>query len=405
MVSGKIDVKPLITHRFPFNNAQAAYQLLEGKKPEFYVGIILDYDQNKEQLKGCRIRSLTMQTGKKISDVNLGVIGAGNFARTMLLPHLKDSNVNLSAIATATGISCKDTARKFGFELCTTDYSSLLSIDKINTILIATRHNMHGKLVLDALTAGKHVYTEKPLCLDENELNKIATLYYEKAKESPLLIMVGFNRRYAPLLIKMKEFFKSCKEPMIMHYRVNAGFKDKKDWYQDKAIGGGRIIGEVCHFIDTLQYITGALPVSVFAQTIQTENQMITPEDNVIITIEFSDGSIGSITYLANGDPYFPKEYIEAFCENQVAVLDNFAVLTTMAKGKKKTQKGVIQDKGHRDEMKVFVDSVKKQTMPIPFESLYATTLATFKIHESIGQKLPINITQPAMCFNIKTII
>ena len=177
-----------------------------------------------------------------------------------------------------------------------------------------------------------------------------------------------------------------------MHYRINAGFMEKNDWYQDKAIGGGRIIGEVCHFIDTFQFITDALPISVFAQTIQTNNHMTTLEDNLIINIQFSDGSIGSITYLANGDPHFPKEYMEVFCENQVAVLNNFTSLTTMVKGKKKIQKAVVQNKGHKEEMAVFINSVKKQTMPISFDSLYATTLATFRIHESIVQRQAVLI-------------
>ena len=342
--------------------------------------------------------------------MNLGLIGAGNFARTMLLPHIKGNDVNLIGLATATGISAKDTARKFEFDICTTDYTELLKNDAINTVMIATRHNLHGKLVIEALKAGKHVYTEKPLCLTEEELDQIVDLYtgeidqdnsekngqvinhstnqpFNQLTTQPIL-MVGFNRRYAPLIQKLKSFFKGRKEPMIMHYRVNAGFKEKTDWYQDKDIGGGRIIGEVCHFIDTFQYVTDSIPVSVFAQTIKTDNQATTLEDNVIITIQFTDGSVGSITYLANGDPQFPKEYIEVFCENRVAVMDNFSRLTTMANGKKKVKKALLQDKGHKSEMNALIECVRDgKSMPISFESIYSTTFACFKIRESIERK------------------
>jgi len=393
MASGKINVLNLITHRFSFDKAQEAYRVIEGKSSELYVGIILKYEQTETRLKESRIRSLSVNTPKGISPVNLGVIGAGNFARTMLLPHLKSSGANLTTIATATGISCKNTARKFGFERCTTDYQELLNDERTNTILVATRHNMHGMLVLASLKAGKHVYTEKPLCLNEDELKKIALLHRKKTEEkNSILLLVGFNRRYAPLITRMKEFFYGRKEPMIMHYRVNAGFKDKKEWYQNKEIGGGRVIGEICHFIDTFQYMTDSLPTSVYAQTIQTDNQMTTLEDNVIITIQFSDGSIGSITYLANGDPQFPKEYMEVFCQNKVVIMDNFSSLTTMVKGKKKVKKAIIQSKGHKEEMQSFIDSIKKQKMPIAFESLYATTLATLKVHESIEKGFRIDI-------------
>lgn len=401
MAKGKIDVTRLITHRLNFTEATEAYKLIEGKSSESYVGIILKYDVSEENLKKIRVSTIHINPVKAGSGVNIGMIGAGNFARTMLLPHIKGKDVSLVGIATATGISAKDTARKFGFDMCTTDYTELFKNDIINTIMVATRHNLHGKLVLEALKVGKHVYTEKPLCFTEEELDQIKDTYYSlitnnksqiTGNGTPLL-MVGFNRRNAPLINEMKSFFANRKEPMIMHYRVNAGFKEKTDWYQDKDVGGGRIIGECCHFIDTLQYITDALPVSVFARTIKTDNQATTLNDNVIITIQFSDGSIGSLTYLANGDPRFPKEYIEVFCENRVAVKDNFSSLTTMANGKKKVKKAVLQDKGHKGEIKAFLDCVRtNKPAPISFQSICATTLTCFKIHESIERQEMIEV-------------
>jgi len=386
MAGGKIDVTPLITHRFDFVNADRAYEVIAGKRSQLFVGIVLKYDVGDAALEKSRISLLQVGKPRPAKGMALGMIGAGNFARTMLLPHLDGPKVRLVGIATATGISGKDTARKFGFECCTTDYGELLKNDAINTIFVTTRHHLHGRLVLEALRAGKHVYTEKPLCLKEEELQEIGETYGAVAGGGdPRLLMVGFNRRYAPFVKQMKSFFSGRSEPMIMHYRVNAGFKEKSDWYQDRTVGGGRIIGEVCHFIDTFQYLTDALPLTVFAQSIKTENQAVTLEDNVIITLRFSDGSIGSITYLANGDPRFPKEYVEVFCENRVAVMNNFSSLTTMANGKRKVKKSMLQDKGHKEEMKTVIRSVcEGEPFPISFESLYATTLATFRIHDSL---------------------
>lgn len=395
MANGRIDIRPIITHKFDFNRATEAYKLIEGEKSTLYVGIVLEYDTSVENLKKSRTSTLHITPMHHVKRVNIGMIGAGNFARTMLLPYLKGKDVNLAGIATSTGITAKDTARKFGFGICTTDYKELLKNDSINTIMIATRHHLHCKLIIESLKAGKHVYTEKPLCLTDEELKEISdTLDSEPEAQNPgHVLMVGFNRRFAPLIREMKSFFHNRKEPMVMYYRVNAGYKEKNDWYQEKDIGGGRIIGEVCHFIDTYHFLTDSLPVSVFAQTIKTDNQAITLDDNVIITIQFSDGSIGSITYLSNGDPHFPKEYIEIFCENKVAVIDNFSKLTMMSKGKKKVKKAVIQDKGHKSEMKVMLEAVKgNASNPIPFESIYATTLACFKIHESIEKQQIIEL-------------
>ena len=393
--SGKLDVSPLTSHVFGFDQAAEAYDLIAGESGEFYVGIVLKYDVSDDRLQTAGIKSIRLAETPAGQAPNLGVVGAGNFARTMLLPHLKSAGINLAGVATATGISAKDTAQKFGFDTCTTDYRELLADEKIDAVLVATRHDLHGPVVLDSLRAGKHVYTEKPLCLNENQLNEIAGAYAQAvAGPNPSVLTVGFNRRYAPLVVKMKEFFAGRQEPMILHYRVNAGFMAKDSWYQDLKVGGGRVIGEVCHFIDTLQYLTGADPVSVYARSIQSDNQATTLADNVIITLGFNDGSVASVTYLANGDPSFPKEYIEAFADRKVAVMDNFSSLTTMKGGKKKTEKSVMQDKGHKAEMQALSEVLLgKRDMPIPFDSIYATTLATFKVHESLENKSEIAIT------------
>ncbi len=383
MANGDIDVSPLVTHGFNFDDAKDAYQLLEGRATEFYVGVILKYDVSEENLGKARIRSIGERgVAKTPGQTNIGMIGAGNFARTMLLPHITgEDGVNLSCVATSTGITAKDTARKYNFDRCTTDYKELIDDDSIDTVMVLTRHNLHGPMVAEALTTGKNVYVEKPLAITEESLDVVKSAY----EDGDGKLFVGFNRRFAPLVVEMKSFFDKRTEPMVITYRVNAGFKKKSDWYQQIDIGGGRIIGEACHMIDTVQFFTDALPDSVFARAIRTSNVSVTQEDNVIITITLNDGSIASITYLANGDPMFPKEYIEIFCDGKVAVMDNFSSLVTMSNGNMKKQKNFIQDKGHKAEMKRFIESVRDGTeAPISFESLYTTSKVALKTHESL---------------------
>lgn len=395
---GKLDVGPLTTHTYDFDRAPEAYELIGGKSHAFYVGIVLEYDVSSARLEAASTRTLKVKESPSGQGLGLGVIGAGNFARTMLLPHLKGPDIKLVSVAAGTGISARDTARKFGFDSCTTEYRELIGAEGIEALLCATRHDLHGRVVMDGLKAGKHVYTEKPLCLNEAELAEITEIFRTNASgPEPTMLMVGYNRRFAPLVKKMKAFFGNRQEPMVVHYRVNAGFIDKTNWYQDLKVGGGRIIGEVCHFIDTLQFLTDATPITVAAQSIKTNNQAATQNDSVIITLTFSDGSVGSITYLANGDPSFPKEYIEAFAEQKVAVLDNFSSLTTMSKGRRKVTKSPLQDKGHKNEMKAFIAAARGQTeVPISFDSIHATTLATFKILNALETNTVVAIDSPS---------
>lgn len=404
MASGRVTVESLITHRFTFENAPAAYELIARTSSEPYVGIILEYDALRNREKQTARAPMSCGPLNKSSKVRIGMIGAGNFARTMLLPYLKDASVDLIGVATTSGISARDAARKFGFAFCTTDYRHIIDHPEINTIMICTRHHLHAKMVLEGIKTGKHVYTEKPLCLAESDLSDIAAAFtgeagdgefdrQEKGVGNPALLMVGFNRRYAPLMREMKAFFSSRREPMILYYRINAGFKEKSDWYQDPAIGGSRLIGEVCHFVDALQFLTDAFPVSVFAQTILTDNQAVTPEDNVQIQMRFGDGSIGCISYLANGDSAFPKEYVEIFCESKVAVLDNFSKLTTMNRGKRKSKRMISIDKGHKNEMREMVNAITNGThQPISFESICLTTRTCFKIKESVQKNELVHI-------------
>lgn len=390
MANGAIDLSRLITHSYPFEKALDAYALIEGESKAFYVGIVLEYDTSDENLKKSRTSSVKLIESGKHEKVNLGLIGAGNFARTMLLPHL-DKGVSKISVATSTGITAKDTARKFGFSTCATDYRELLADENIDTVMIVTRHNQHAPMVASAINAGKNVYVEKPLAIDEKSLELVEKAWDERKSDTKLFI--GYNRRFAPQVIEIKKFFDGRTGPMVMHYRVNAGFMDKKEWYQQADVGGGRIIGEACHFIDTFSYLTGALPKAVFASAISTEDSSVTPADNSIITIEFDDGSIGSISYLANGDPMFPKEYIDIFCDGSVALLDNFNSVQTTRNGKTKKSKSMAQDKGHKAEMEIMLKTIQDGTgQPISFESICATTRATFAVHKSIDTKTRVEL-------------
>jgi polar amino acid transport system substrate-binding protein len=394
IASGRVNVLPLVTHRFPFARAAEAYELLAGDNDELYVGILLNYDVSEQRLDTARRRTLSITPRPADQKVRLGVIGAGNFARTMLLPHLNGKTADLVSVATSTGISARDTARKFGFRSCTTDYQDILQSQEIDAVIIATRHDLHGVIAKQALEAGKHVYVEKPLCLSEEQLVDIASAYRLREESGdPPLLTVGFNRRFAPMVRAMKRHFRNRHEPMVMTYRVNAGFIPKDSWYQNPSVGGGRIIGEVCHFLDTLQYICDSNPVRVSAQAIDTANQAVTPADNVIISVTFEDGSVGSITYLANGDPAFPKEYIEVFAEGRVAVLDNFTRLVTMSEGRKKTSRSKMQDKGHKDEMRELLATLSgEQPSPISFSSIFGTTMATFRILQALATQANVDV-------------
>jgi polar amino acid transport system substrate-binding protein len=394
IASGRIDVSPLVTHRFDFDRAGDAYKLIAGSSDEFYVGILLDYDVNAQEGTRLQSKSLEVLPRGREGNLGLGVIGAGNFARTMLLPHLKRKDVELISVATATGISARDAARKFGFRTCTTDYRELLRDDAIEAVIIATRHNLHGPLVKEALQAGKNVYTEKPLCINTTQLEEIASVYDSlRARGAPPLLTVGFNRRFAPMVRQMKDFFHDRRGPMVVTCRVNAGTVPRDSWYQDPAVGGGRIVGEVCHFVDTLQYLCGAQPVRVTAHSVETDNRAVVRADNFIATFEFTDGSVGSIAYVATGDPSFPKEYFEAFADKKVAVLDNYTRLLTMSGGRRQLSRAAIQDKGHKAEMRHLVSTLTGGNEdPIGFASIYSTTMATLKILEALDGNTAVTV-------------
>jgi predicted dehydrogenase len=314
--------------------------------------------------------------------MRLGVIGAGLYANATLLPALKKiRNIELVGIASAGGLHAQHSGKKFGFAYATSDDNQILDDPHVNTVAILTRHDSHADLAIRALASGKHVFVEKPLAVDDDQLEAI-TRQLEQSKGQ--LFMVGFNRRFAPLAVELLRFIEDRTEPFHVHYRVNAGYIPPKHWVHDPVQGGGRIIGEGCHFVDFITFLAGAAPVSVVARALPDAGKY--RKDNVSMTFTFPDGSIGVVDYLANGDKSFPKERVEVFCGERVAVLDDFRTLE-LVKGGKKMVKRSGQDKGHLAEMQAFAQAIRTGGQPpIPYDQLIGVTKATFLALESISK-------------------
>lgn len=377
---GRVDVKPMITHTFKIEDALKAYKLiLENPDKEDFTAVLLEYDPTKEHSPTVTIS----KSEKRIPAgdiVNVGLIGGGSFAKGTILPNLKKlDKVYIKGVATATGKSAKDIAKKYSCEYATTDYNRILDDEDVNLVVIATRHNLHAQIAIEALKRGKNVHVEKPLALNMEELR--AVVKAEKSSQGRL--MVGFNRRFAPQAIKAKERFSNRRTPLMIHYRVNAGYIPPDHWVHDPEEGGGRIIGEVCHFVDFLQFLTGAVPERVYAAKVASGANVIA-EDNVNITIDFADGSTGTILYTALGDKSLPKECIEIFGGGQAMLINNFKSGRALS---------LNQDKGHYGEFRAFTEAILSgKPSPISVEELALTTLVTFKVHESLKTGMPVAI-------------
>ena len=322
-----------------------------------------------------------------MSQVNAAFIGAGSFAQSYLIPNVKASGASLDGVVTSRGITAKNVANKFGFNFCSSSVNDVLGKQEVNTIFIATPHNSHAELTMQSLQVGKAVFVEKPLAINTDQLQEV--IETKKKHNHPL--MVGFNRRFAPVSIQVKKEFASAGEPIVMNMRINAGMIPKDNWLQQKDVGAGRIIGEMCHFIDLMQFFTGSEPVRVFAECISTSNDKITPADNISIVVKFKDGSVGNLTYLANGDKGMPKELIEVFGGSRIGVINDFRDGLIYKSGK--TVKLKSSGKGHKEEVDAFIGALKAgQESPISFRSICLTTLTTFKIHDSLHTGLPQDI-------------
>jgi len=380
IATNKINIDYLTTHEFDFDNAKQAFDLVV-EKTEPFTGIALKYDVSKKASKTAITTSDTQALGK----INISFIGAGSYAQGNLLPNIPENvNVGRVGVLTNTGTTSKRVAEKFKFQFCASEEADVLN-DKTNTVFIATRHDSHGSYVLKALKANKHVFVEKPLCLKEDELTQII----EAKKASDKSVMIGFNRRFSPLTQKLKKVLGN--NPMTMIYRINAGAIPKDNWIQDMEIGGGRIHGEVCHFVDYLTYINGSLPVKVSATAIPDANQL---NDTINILLQFENGSSGVIAYYSNGSKSLTKEYIEVFSAGFSAVINDFKELKLYGKGKPKKQKLLNQNKGQKEMVDAFVNGLLKDgEAPISFNEVVAVTKTCFSIIESIkrgGEQIDI---------------
>jgi predicted dehydrogenase/threonine dehydrogenase-like Zn-dependent dehydrogenase len=386
MATEKLNVKPLITHRFPIEKATLAYDVITGRTKEASLGVLLTYPENEEVVEDRGIY-LPVST-RRTSAVKLGVLGAGQFANAVLLPAIhKVGNIEFVGIASIVGLHAQHSGRKFGFKYATSSIDKIIDDPEVNTVAILTRHDTHEELSVKALQAGKNVFVEKPLAITPEQLIKIEKIL---RNEKHAMFTVGFNRRFAPLAQSLYSFFNPHDEPMHIHYRVNAGSIPLGHWTQDPAIGGGRIIGEACHFIDFMIFLNDAAPVTVEAQALPDIGKY--REDNVSMTFVFPDGSVGILDYLANGDKSFPKERVEVFCGGKIGILDDFRKLELIANGRRKSIKKA-QDKGWKGEWAAFAKAIREGGVPpISYKNLIGVTKATFAAVESIRENQKVVI-------------
>lgn len=391
LASRQLDVQPLISHRFPIDQAPAAYELITGKQKEPFLGVLLTYPDSAAELPAAPPAGIPaaqpVSPAARADSVRLGVLGAGNFASAVLLPAIKRlPGIELVGIRSGSGVSASHAAGKFGFRYTAESSEQLLDDQQINTLAVLTRHNLHAAQVIAALGAGKHVFCEKPLALNSQELDEI---FLELRKPGAPLLTVGFNRRFAPHAVRLHEFFQDRQEPLVAHYRVNAGFLPTNHWLHDPAVGGGRILGEGCHFIDFLTFLVGQPPLSVTAASLPDLGRY--NSDNAVLTFTFPDGSLGSLTYLANGDKSFAKERLEVFCAGRIAVLDDFRSLELVREGRRQVIRARLrQDKGHQAEWAAFAQAITKSgAPPIPYAQLYGVSQASFAAAAALQSAQP----------------
>ena len=383
--SNRIDINYLTTHMFKLEDAAKAYDLIAEKK-EPHLGIVIKYDEAPALTRTVSVRE--QRPSSKTEGVSIAFIGAGSYAMSHLLPNIPKENwITKKIVMTASGLSSRTVADRFDFELCTSDESQIFQNNSINTIFIATRHNTHAEYVIKALNSGKNVFVEKPLCLSEADLNAISKLVMDGEKFKNILF-VGFNRRFSPLTDFIRQNIGTG--PMSMMYRINAGYLPADSWIQDKEVSGGRVVGEVCHFIDLLTFINGSVPdkIQAFSLLEPTSN-----EDTVNINVKFRNGSIGTISYFANGPKDLPKEYLEIYRGGTTAILNDFREVRIIGSKKTMTRKLSFQDKGQVAMVRAFLMAVKNgERPPILFEEIYAVMLATFKAVESLHSGSVIHV-------------
>lgn len=380
MAAGTLNVEPLITQRFEFEDAPKAYDALTEDKSG--LGLLLKYNSPVETRLEKRVvlRPISIEPKNAV----VGFIGAGNYASRILIPAFKKASSQLHTIVTSGGINGVIHGEKTGFAEASTDLDGLLNNKDINTVAIATRHNSHAYFVERVLSAGKNVFVEKPLALTVEEIEKIETVYNQNIQNNQYArVMVGFNRRFSPQVQKMKTLLDTVKEPKSFIMTMNAGAIPADHWTQDNAVGGGRIIGEACHFIDLMRFLAGSKIVSIQARRMGETDAVQVLEDKASITLGFEDGSFGTIFYLANGASSFPKERVEVFTAGRVLQLDNFRKLKAFGWPGFNKMNLWRQDKGQDACAAVFVDSIRDgKEAPIPADEIFEVARVTIQVAE-----------------------
>jgi polar amino acid transport system substrate-binding protein len=379
---GAISLEHLTTHRVPVDEAPRAYDLLAGKVRDKFLGIVLEYQPDRPLEDCVSLKVVSNVAGKQ----GMGFIGAGSFAKSVILPHLRE--VPLRGIHTASGLTAVDVGEKHDFAFAAGTPEGVMEDPQTGAVFIATRHDSHAPLVVAALEKGLAVFVEKPLALDDEQLARVEVA----VRATGGLLTVGFNRRFAPLARKARDHFANRTYPLAVNMRVNAGAIPPDSWIQDPEVGGGRIVGEVCHFIDLAQYLCGARIRQVYAAPLFDKASGQAQEDSVSIVLTLDDGSVSTVQYLANGDPGLAKERIEVFGGGKVAVLDDFRHLSLWQDGREQVAKAPAQDKGHRDEVKTFLAATRTGVWPISLEELVNTTRASFRIRESLRSCRPVDV-------------
>lgn len=375
LATKRLQVADLITERVPLADYLQIYNKMGGGS----IASILEYpdtiDWNQTVVSG------KAYVAQKLSGV-IGIIGAGNFTKMTMMPALKNSGAQYKYISSAGGLTAKSLANKYGFEFSTTDYHQILQDEEVDLVLITTRHDAHAQMVKESLQAGKHVFVEKPLAINDEQLEDIRQVY--QSKEASLTLTVGFNRRFSPFIRQAKTLLGGSTDSLNIIATMNAGFIPADVWVQDLQVGGGRIVGEACHFIDLMVYLTGSKVAEVTMSALGKNPTEQT--DNAIITLKFENGSQGVINYFANGSKAYAKERIEVYSQGRTLIVDNFRKLSAYG-FKGFSSMGGTLDKGHKDQFKGLIESVKQGKGPlIPFDEIYNTTKASFAALKSLRE-------------------
>lgn len=378
-----LDLEYIITAEKPFDESAEFYNSIMQNKGA-HLAVVFGYPQS-----GKIERVVEIKKNEAFKSVRIGLVGAGNFAKTMLLPDLfRMKDITPVAISTSTGLSSADTAKKFGFAKASTDSEEIFSDKDINLVMIATRHASHASLIVRGLQAGKFVYCEKPPALNAEELDAIKKAYSSSSGS----LFVGYNRRFSSFIVKMKELFESSEGPKHLYYRINAGYLEKSSWYNDPD-EGNRIIGECGHFVDTAMYLVGSRPKAVTGVSTGTSRKDVGTKENMNIIIEFEDGSVADILYFTFGEKSMPKEYIEMSSNMKSAVMDNFKSLALYTAGKKNSVNVGKKDKGHPKEMEILVKTVKGEAVnPFSMNDICLVSEITFKAIESSDKGIRIEL-------------